>query len=338
MAADLLMPKLGLNMTEGMVAAWSVGPGDSVAKGDTLFTVETDKITTEIEAVAAGEIVEILVQAGETVPVGVPIARWTGGDGRVADIGPEPVAAAPPAPAAPQAPDIAPPATGGRIVATPYARRRARELDIDLGTVVGSGPNGRIKAADIDVAATRSAQREIPADAPETPTAPEPVPLEAPYWISVVADIDPARALLQKLGPDSGWTLGIVTVVTAAVASAHDGPVVLIEGETPRLFPAAGAPRLKEIADGTGAAARLPEPGENAGALRAVRKASTYVAAPVTNTTFTLGVGHPAGSEVTLTLSARESEFPAARAEVLLSRIATIIEMPTLLLLGGPAP
>lgn len=133
--ADLVMPKLGLTMTEGLLAEWKVGPGDAYAAGDVLYVVETEKIANEIEAQAAGRIEAILVAEGETVPVGTPVAR-TG----------EPAARAS-APAKAQA----------RIVATPLARRLAAERGVDLAALTGSGPRGRIKAADIGRAPTPAA-------------------------------------------------------------------------------------------------------------------------------------------------------------------------------------
>ncbi|XHK22434.1 2-oxo acid dehydrogenase subunit E2 [Bordetella pertussis] len=75
---DLLMPKLGLTMTEGMLIEWSVTSGAEVKAGDSLFVVETDKVANEIVAQADGTLAEILVAAGETVPVGTVVARWTG--------------------------------------------------------------------------------------------------------------------------------------------------------------------------------------------------------------------------------------------------------------------
>src|SRR3954470_24025638 len=75
---DLLMPKIGLTMTEGLLAEWTVDPGDSVKAGDVTFMVETDKVANEITAEAEGQIREIVVPAGETVPVGAVVARWTG--------------------------------------------------------------------------------------------------------------------------------------------------------------------------------------------------------------------------------------------------------------------
>src|SRR5215469_2388961 len=84
--SDLTIPKLGLTMTEGLLAEWRVEPGQHVHQGDVLFVVETDKIANEIEAQSDGVIKEILVPAGETVPVGAAVARWTGsGDGPAAN-------------------------------------------------------------------------------------------------------------------------------------------------------------------------------------------------------------------------------------------------------------
>lgn len=144
---DLVMPKLGLTMTEGVLAEWKVQPGDSVSAGAVIFVVETDKIANEVEAPSAGTIAEILVQTGETVPVGTPVARWTG-KGFIADA-PDAVEPAVDAPK----PASALASTGERVRATPLARRIARAQGVDLHAVAGSGPDGRIKAADVEAAA-----------------------------------------------------------------------------------------------------------------------------------------------------------------------------------------
>lgn len=163
--SDLVMPKLGLTMTEGVLAEWHVKPGDRVRPGQVIFVVETDKIANEIEAPGEGEIVEILVDSGATVPVGTPLARWTGRgglDGEAARAaGP---AAAVPAPEPRPEPVTARPAaaaTGGRVKATPLARRIARQRGIDIAAVAGSGPGGRIKAADVE-AALAGAREAVP--------------------------------------------------------------------------------------------------------------------------------------------------------------------------------
>lgn len=79
--AAIVMPKLGLTMTEGLLASWRVAPGDTVATGDVLFVIETEKIATEIEAQHPGRIGAILVPEGETVPVGAALATWAEGEG-----------------------------------------------------------------------------------------------------------------------------------------------------------------------------------------------------------------------------------------------------------------
>lgn len=143
-SAEIVMPKLGLTMTEGLIAEWRVQPGARVAAGDILFVVETEKIATDIEAAGEGEILELLLPAGSTVPVGTPVARWTGTASGTAETAPA-VAEAPPA-----APPVRQPfASGTRVLATPLARRLARERGIDIAAVTGSGPRGRIKAKDV---------------------------------------------------------------------------------------------------------------------------------------------------------------------------------------------
>ena len=143
--SDLVLPKLGLTMTEGRLAEWRVKGGDEVGPGDILFVVETDKIANEIEAPAAGRIVEILVAAGETVPVGTALARWTGPGLSTSDE----AAAPPPSPSAP-GPGERKPAMATRTVATPLARRLAKRGGVDLSRIRGSGPGGRIKAHDVE--------------------------------------------------------------------------------------------------------------------------------------------------------------------------------------------
>ena len=154
-ASAIVMPKLGLTMAEGVVAEWRVGAGDQVRNGDILFVVETEKIATEVEAQGDGRIETIEVAAGATVPVGAVVATWTGKGAVQPDedneSAPSPVAVQSIPPAAAEGPR--PGAAGGeRIIATPLARRLARQADIALATVTGTGPRGRIKACDIEAA------------------------------------------------------------------------------------------------------------------------------------------------------------------------------------------
>jgi len=162
MATDLLLPKLGLTMTEGVLLEWKVAPGGAVAKGDTLYVVETEKVATDVEADADGVLAEQLVGEGETIPVGTVV-------GRLAGLG----ATAAPRPATPRPASAPPAATPGarRIVATPLARRMAAAQGVDLAAVRGTGPNGRIKAIDVEAAATAPA-----AEAQPQPQSPPPAP------------------------------------------------------------------------------------------------------------------------------------------------------------------
>lgn len=348
MPANILMPKLGLNMTEGMLSSWSVRAGDSITRGDTLFTVETDKITTEIDAVGDGEVIELLVLAGVTVPVGTPVARWTG-----AHVDAEPVAA-------PQVevnrPMEIPKARGGgstkktvRIAATPYARRRARELGVDIATVGGSGPRGRIKASDVETFADRGAPASAPVVSPailaEQKT-PEPLERET-YWLVSDVNVAAAAALLQTLNPAADSGVEVSTIIIAAIACAHDGPILVLHGDRSMLLSRSHSLRLGDIAAGIDAEDRLPAPGEHAGAVCIKPSVSRFGPSMRPDTIFTLGVGgitelfrpDAAGRpalcrEVALTLSAQVSVFSEADADVLLRRIKKIVETPTRLLLG----
>ncbi|MGB3865456.1 MAG: dihydrolipoamide acetyltransferase family protein [Xanthobacteraceae bacterium] len=174
-ASAILMPKLGLTMTEGLLASWRVGPGDRVRGGDVLFVVETEKIATEIEAQGDGRIETIEVAEGATVPVGAVVATWTGDN--AAPAGDHARQPAPPAKECSASTEAAPiprpqSANGERIVATPLARRLAREAGIALAGVSGSGPHGRIKACDVaNAAAAKASAAKTPQRAVSAPAA-----------------------------------------------------------------------------------------------------------------------------------------------------------------------
>lgn len=169
MAIDLLMPKLGLTMQEGTLTEWKVAPGQKVRKGEVLYVVETEKVATDIEAEADGVFLSRIVAEGETVPVGAPVGRMASSDGTLS-----PARDPMPAPDAPRpGPSDSPgpfpgPASTRRIVATPLARRIARERGVELTSVSGSGPRGRIKAADVERAAGKVAPSgRVPEPSPQ---------------------------------------------------------------------------------------------------------------------------------------------------------------------------
>ncbi|MDB5418003.1 MAG: branched-chain alpha-keto acid dehydrogenase subunit [Phenylobacterium sp.] len=172
MSIDVLMPALSPTMEEGTLAKWHVKKGDQVKSGDVIAEIETDKATMEVEAVDEGAVEELLVPEGaEGVKVNTPIARLSG---EAIGSPPPPVAAKAEAPApapkeapkpqAQAAPAAAPqpapePASapakapeGGRIFASPLARRIAAQKGIDLSALKGSGPHGRIVKADVETA------------------------------------------------------------------------------------------------------------------------------------------------------------------------------------------
>jgi pyruvate dehydrogenase E2 component (dihydrolipoamide acetyltransferase) len=181
MSIDILMPALSPTMEEGTLAKWHVKPGDKVSSGDVIAEIETDKATMEVEAVDEGTVEAILVPEGtEGVKVNAPIARLSG----EAAVAPVPVS--PPTPAKVEAPKaevtrVAPPpaqpadkaAAGGRVFASPLARRLAQQAGIDLSQVPGSGPHGRIIRRDVE-ALKGGAPRAPGAKAAPTPAGAEP--------------------------------------------------------------------------------------------------------------------------------------------------------------------
>ncbi len=167
MAIQILMPALSPTMEEGTLAKWLVKEGDTVNSGDLLAEIETDKATMEFEAVDEGVIGKILVTEGtEGVAVNAPIAILLEEDEDASAMdtlsdAPAPKAAPPteaPTKAEPAPTPAAEPAkTGARVFATPLARRIATDKGIDLATVTGSGPHGRIIKADLEAAPAKAA-------------------------------------------------------------------------------------------------------------------------------------------------------------------------------------
>jgi pyruvate dehydrogenase E2 component (dihydrolipoamide acetyltransferase) len=203
------MPALSPTMEEGTLAKWLVKEGDTVAAGDVLAEIETDKATMEFEAVDEGTIAKILIAEGtDEVKVGTVIALIAGEGEDPASPAPAP-APAPPAAASPSpAPAAAAPApaatpqprqdAGSRIKASPLARRLAEQQGIDLASLTGSGPGGRIVKADIEgvegKAGLRQAQPERVVGAAPPAAAPAPAPTAA-----AVPDIPHEAAKLSNI-------------------------------------------------------------------------------------------------------------------------------------------
>jgi len=174
MPIQILMPALSPTMTEGTLAKWVKAEGDTVASGDILAEIETDKATMEIEAIDEGLLGKILVAEGTE---GVPVNQLIGliledGEDASALEGASALVAAPAAPPAAAAPALAAPApakTGNRIIASPLARRLATAKGVDLATVTGSGPKGRIVKRDVEFSAPGASAPK--AEAPSPPPA-----------------------------------------------------------------------------------------------------------------------------------------------------------------------
>jgi len=178
-AVEIVMPRLSDAMEQGTIVRWLKQVGDQVDVGDELVEVETDKATVIYEAEVSGLLSAILVREGEAQQLGGPIARL-GGDPEpenvAATASPTPTAATPPT----AAPAPAHPNGSGRPLATPVARSRARELGVDLATLSGTGPRGRIRLADVESAATAAPAGPAPATTAVVSGAPAPVTATTP--------------------------------------------------------------------------------------------------------------------------------------------------------------
>ena len=160
MVTEVILPKLGQTMEEGTIIEWLKEEGDEVKRGEVIFTTESDKATLEVEAPTKGYLRKILVPAGETVPVLTAVGLMTRtldedlsgyeGQFQVPGSRSQVAEAAMPAPAEPETvePETLKPASG-RTFASPRARKLAREKNVDISQVPGTGPNGRIAERDV---------------------------------------------------------------------------------------------------------------------------------------------------------------------------------------------
>lgn len=197
MIREVFMPALSSTMTEGKIVSWVKSAGDKVEKGETVVVVESDKADMDVESFYEGYLAIIMVPAGEVAPVGAAIALVAETEAEIAEAQKQ-GSAAPAATAAP-APSPAPvsAATGsgglqqnvsrqnGRSVVSPRARKLAKELKVDLNTIKGSGPHGRIVAEDVEAAAGKAKPAPVqqlvtvPAAPPQAAPAPAPAPAAA---------------------------------------------------------------------------------------------------------------------------------------------------------------
>lgn len=221
MAAEITITGAGGEYMETVtVVAWHVEPGARVRAGDPLVTVETAKSATEIEAPVDGTLIAVNAGVGDEVAVGASLGR----------IGDEADMASAQAPAeAREAPAQAPPSESGvpkrecgaRVIASPLARRVARQLGVDLETLTGTGPGNRIKRRDVE-----SAARARPAPAGNTTRCSAPIVMlhgigaSSAIWLPVIADLDPAMAVARFDLPGHGRAAALERPGFAALMDA----------------------------------------------------------------------------------------------------------------------
>ncbi|AKG22548.1 branched-chain alpha-keto acid dehydrogenase subunit E2 [Calothrix sp. 336/3] len=208
-------------MIEGKIVSWVKSPGDKVEKGETVVVVESDKADMDVESFYEGYLAHIIVPAGESAPVGAAIALLAATEAEIpaaiaqAQSAAKPTATTPATPAPVSAPVSESVSVGsngssrpsGRTVASPRARKLAKDFKVDINSLIGSGPYGRIIAEDVEAAAGKVSTPAI--SAPVTPvSAPAPVAKPAPAPAPSVAAIP-------------GQTTPFTTLQTAVIRSMN---------------------------------------------------------------------------------------------------------------------
>jgi len=267
MASQVTLPRLGQGMESGTIVRWLKSEGDTVEKGEPLYELDTEKVTQEVEADASGVLLKILAAEGEEIEVGKAIAVIGEPGEDVPRVEPEPAPAAVEQPVeqqdspAPRQQAAEQMENGGRVKASPLARKIARERGIDLASLDGTGPEGRIVAEDVE-----RAEKVAPEPAPQPVAAPaseevEVIPLtgmrkaiarrmteawEAPvFQITMTADMTAAIRLREGLvarmaeGEAKPTYSDILTKVCAVALMRHRAVNALFAGDEVHLVPTA---------------------------------------------------------------------------------------------------
>jgi pyruvate dehydrogenase E2 component (dihydrolipoamide acetyltransferase) len=254
------MPALSSTMKEGKVVSWLKSEGDAITAGEAIMVVESDKADMDVEAFEDGFLAAIITAEGDTSAVGSPVALIAANEADIPALkayaaqmsgapAPAASAAAPVAAAAAAAPKaagkVAAPASGDRVVASPLAKKKAEELGIDISSVAGTGPGGRITANDVELAASGSAPNKA---APAAKGAAAPA---KPVWTpaaGVIAATPMARAAAKKAKLDISkikgtGQLGRVTLEDVQLATGEKQP-------EKKKAPASGGAPAPELPDG----------------------------------------------------------------------------------------
>jgi pyruvate dehydrogenase E2 component (dihydrolipoamide acetyltransferase) len=284
MSSQVTLPRLGQGMESGTIVRWLKSEGDRVEKGEPLYELDTEKVTQEVEADASGVLLRILAKEGEEIDVGKAVAVIGEEGEEVAEAEPEPEAEVEPE-AVSESEDGRPeevetPATpepqvpesiedGGRVKASPLARRIARERGIELSAIAGTGPEGRIVAEDVE----RAEKAPAPAAGPAAPPGEvESIPLtgmrktiarrmteawEAPaFQIAMTADMTAAIRLREKLvermaeGDAKPTYSDILAKVCAVALMRHRAVNALFAGDEIQIQPTANVGFAVAVPDG----------------------------------------------------------------------------------------
>ncbi|MCE2939867.1 MAG: dihydrolipoamide acetyltransferase family protein [Armatimonadota bacterium] len=248
---EVIMPKMGDGMEEGTLLEWLKKDGESVKPGEVIGTIQTDKATLELESPGRGKLTGFLIQSGDTVPVGRPIAailkdgeslpaNWGSGEAS-APASEEPVAATEAPAASAATPAATTSSSNERIKASPLARRVAADAGVDLSAVTGSGPGGRIVHKDVVAAIGQqgsSLPKAAPKSAPVVASAEDvKVPLnflrkiiaerthqskmEAPhFYVTVEVDMEKIYTLREALKEEEAGNISVNDFVVRACALA----------------------------------------------------------------------------------------------------------------------
>jgi pyruvate dehydrogenase E2 component (dihydrolipoamide acetyltransferase) len=229
MIHEIFMPALSSTMTEGKITSWLRSPGDKVEKGDIVVVVESDKADMDVETFYEGYLAKIVVPAGEVAAVGSAIAYVAETEAEIAEAEQKAAsangssAATVSAPAAPVAvavgaiPDLitsapAPARRGDRLIASPRAKRLAKDNRIDLGTVRGTGPNGRITAADIESLLKPSAPSINQGVAAQPAASYQPTAIATPSYVPVQpGTVQPLTTLQNAVVRNMNASLSVPT-------------------------------------------------------------------------------------------------------------------------------
>ena len=215
MIHDVFMPALSSTMTEGKIVEWVKSPGDKIAKGETVVVVESDKADMDVESFNEGYLAVILIEAGSTAPVGEAIALVAETEAEIAEAKKQATAksgnasasvqAAPKTQSAPAAVPATTVATSrnsassnGRTIASPRGRKLAKEFKVDLKTLQGSGPYGRIVAEDVEKAAGKASTPKTATAVATIAAAPTPTIPVAPIPVNITPGETVALNTLQK--------------------------------------------------------------------------------------------------------------------------------------------